>query len=191
MPVLEQFNLPSSPVQEFLISVSAQLVSVVDQSQPPKQVNMSVKLGLDTVLESAINGTPSSDEMPCIRIFYDPHTVSYNNTQNTVLFQNIPISLYFLYALDYPSTNFQQLREDHIRLNLDYLKYNVYSDGIGMTPTTWWKWNNPEQITITHNTDIKYLGRYMPITPESNFSCSRVDLMALVKNYKSTNDRTL
>ncbi len=187
--VLEQFNIPSSPITTFINLLTTQLESVVDSDNKP--LNVSVGTGLDAVLKSAIDGIPNAEDMPCARVFYDPHTVTISNAQNVTLFQNLPISIYWLFNIDFPSTNFQELREDFIRWNLHYLKMNKFSDNIGMGTYTWWKYDDYNPITIQHNTQLKYMGQTYAITPASNFSCTRVDLNVIIKNYLGPDDRQL
>ncbi|HEY5268580.1 MAG TPA: hypothetical protein VII94_05685 [Candidatus Saccharimonadales bacterium] len=193
MPVLENFTLSASPVSIFLENVFIPYCkTMVDIAQPtPNPLFQSVSSGIDSVLLSAINGTPSPSECPLMRIFYDPHDIVYGNTQNVGLFQTVPLQCFILFSLDYPSPSFQELREDYITTIINYLKYDVFGDGLGMRKQPFWAWDSTKPtVRVTHDTQLRYLGKTINITPSSDFSCSRLDLNVTLKNYITAADLT-
>ena len=188
---LEQFSLSSSPVSIFIQKVFIPYCQTIVDNSKPNPINLfqSVSAGIDAVLQSAIVANPSPSECPLMRIFYDPSDIVYQNTQNVVLFQDIPLQCYILFALDYPSPSFQELREDYFTTLLDWIKYDCFGDGRGFKKQPFWAFDaNKPTITLTHDTQLRYLGKTINITPSSDFSCSRIDLSVRIKNYVTAQD---
>ena len=145
---LNQFTWPINPINVFMHSLSATLSSIIDKNNIT--VNQSVKIGIDAVLKSAIDGKPSADDMPCIRLFYDPYNIQIQNIQGVGLFQLVPIEIYCLFNVDFPDPLFAENRDSYIWNLLNYLKYDVFQDHIGMKQKSWWKFQT-DQFNIQHN----------------------------------------
>ncbi|MDE1946194.1 MAG: hypothetical protein KGH93_03315 [Patescibacteria group bacterium] len=184
MPRLEQYILPVHPVNVAMQLVLNQLQSAVDISPVAQPLNQSVLMGVDAVFADAINGKPPETQLPAIRIMYSTLNGDASNESFLVATWDVQVWLYFLYYVGQYSTQFQELREQHIRANLNYLKQNVFADNIGMEFYQWWKFN--DQIVVEdHDTPLKYIDSSIIVKPP--FSCSRVDLSMKVHNYIYTN----
>ena len=184
--LLENLTLNTIPIETFLNSLSAALVSIVDNSTPNNlPLFQSVAFGVDAVLQSAMNGKPNVNDCPLARIFWDPYTINYQNNANTALYVNLPVDIYILFALDQGNqSNFQILRERFVHYVLDYIKYGVYAvdNNRGMQYNKDWKWN-VTNAPITHDTTFRIVGKQIDVTPKSNFSVTKISLNAMIKNY--------
>ena len=196
--VLEQQTYPTSNLQTFLNLLVGTLTGAVDYSTIPLPLNTSVTIGLNEALKSATEMRISASECPGIKILTDPYAYSINNTTNLVTYVTVPLQMYFFYSLDFPSPNFVFLRDNHLFRNMQYMRYDYTSSGIGMPPPVshpWWKWYNNQSgtdeiqpnIQLEHNIQtIQYLGQSIRITPDSDFNCTRLKTTVLIQPWLGT-----
>ena len=188
MPYFSQYTYGTSPITTFIDTVLIPtLTTATDLSVPaPQKLNISVKKGLDEIFISGTNATLAADQMPCIRIVHDPQDYTINNNTNIPLFINVPIILYFFYAKEYPGYNFTEMRDAWIFSNFNYMKYNVFGDNIGITKPVpaWWKWdnnNNIPKIHLEHDIDPTYMGKIYPVSPKSDYGCSKATTQIMIQ----------
>lgn len=182
--LLNKLQLTEDPINKYVEVIRAQLEKAVDNTGAQK-LNQSVQLGWDAVLSNALAGRPSDTACPCIRIFYDTNQREMQNEQGIVLFTNVNLYLYFIYYMGTESISqatFQKDRENHIRQNLDNIKYNSFSDGLGIALPlkNTWKYL-PGTYIEDHTTPLKYLSGTMQLEPP--YAASRMELGLFVKNY--------
>lgn len=180
---LTEFRFKNTNKNSLVRRVQAQLLTVVDEDG--NNVNLSVLRGIDAVLNDAINGTPLEPQCPLVRIMLNPIQNDMQNEGGMAVLSDVQIGLYFIYYVGMPSqdpveTSFEDLRDEHLFLNLDYLKYISEFDNRGMEPETWWKWNE-QFYAIDNDTPFKYLNRSVSLP--ADYACTRIDLMAKVQNY--------
>jgi hypothetical protein len=192
MPQLNEYTYPEAPINLAVDDIRLALTNAMDISTPRKRLNESVLLGMDAVFYDAIEERPLESEMPAIRIFHSVNEHNIENESGVVLWLNVSLNLYFLYYLGIGSTalpgeSFQRMREQHIRWNLHHLKQRKATSqdtiGIQQAPNSW-KWL-PQRAVCDHDTPLKYLDSSIQIRPSSGFSCSRIDLSFMVRNYQS------
>ena len=190
MATLEQFSFIPSSLSGFLNTLSAQLATVVDISVPtPKKLFNSIYLGENLGLTSSILTTPNPEECPCCILTVDDENITYDNSADVPLFMNVPITLNCIWALDYPSVNFIQLREAAVMSVLNSLKYDFFASDnyYGMKTQRYWKFSH-DSIQVQHNATIKILGKQVQQNPTSNFSVSRIPIMIMLKTYLQQSD---
>jgi len=102
--------------------------------------------------------------------------------------------------LDSPSYRWAELREDYCSRVVEYLKYDQFGDkdfngnpiGITRTPPVYWVYDvDHKQIDIEHNVQMEYLGKQIPITPESDYSCSCITVRVWLKVYATPTELAL
>lgn len=199
MPLLNANNLPVHPLSKAVEVVRKQLAGARGLIGP---LNTHVVVGIDSVLTDAMEGRPFETKLPSISICYPVEAYQTDGNAGGMLFQEVTLQLYFLYYFGVPQSNvlpshFTDLRDRHIRWNLEYLKdqgvkpndtiglpRSVFLDDAGMQ---YWQWPGGNRVTVDHDTPFQYLNQSVQLMPSSGFACSRVDLQMLIRNHNVFN----
>lgn len=196
MPQLNPNNLPFSP--------AVRAVKIIrDQWRGATGIfgnlNRSVEFGVDALLKDSIEQRQLETAMPCIRIVAQTDSYLMASNAGSAVNSTIPLSAYFMYYFGNPQSSvlpveFVDLRDRHIRWNLEWLKDKKVKpfDSIGLDPeqkkddagaNLWWWTGGTQDVQITHDVDLQEMGISVAFSAANGFTCSRVDFSITVMNH--------
>lgn len=198
MPLLNKKNLPPSPIAKAIARIGAALTSAQGLLS---RLNQTCAIGMDAMLRDAIEQRMQEKDMPAVRVTYQSGMGRLIGNAGTMEKTAVMVRIFFIYATGVQTlgplpADFVDLRERHIRWNLEQLKRKAVkpNDSIGLDESAfkddggnefWWYTNGDQDFPIEHEVPFEVYGLTIPMPP--GFACSRADISITVKNHATFN----